>query len=139
YKKYDLLNPTEYGEMLWLQAANDGITPNHPQYGNGPTPVIPVYVVPSGAATVDESLYDKNTYQISKANPEGTDWYDLLYRDAALTNEAPVSVSGGSDKLTYGVGLGYVNEEGIIKYSKYQRFSINTNLISYATDWLEIG
>ena len=139
YKKYDLLNPTEYGEMLWLQAANDGITPNHPQYGNGPTPVIPVYVVPSGAATVDESLYDKNTYQISKANPEGTDWYDLLYRDAALTNEATVSVSGGSDKLTYGVGLGYVNEEGIIKYSKYQRFSINTNLISYATDWLEIG
>jgi TonB-linked SusC/RagA family outer membrane protein len=139
YAKLDLLNPTEYGEMLWLQAKNDGVQPNHPQYGNGATPVLPVYVVPSGAATVDESLYNKNTYQISKANPEGTDWYDLLYRPAAITNEATLSLSGGSEKLAYGVGFGYVNEQGVVKYSEYQRYSINTNLISYPTDGLEIG
>jgi TonB-linked SusC/RagA family outer membrane protein len=139
YAKLDLLNPTEYGEMLWLQAKNDGIQPNHPQYGNGPTPLMPVYVVPSGASTADESLYNKNTYQISKANPQGTDWYDLLYRPAAMTSEATLSLSGGSDKLAYGLGFGYVGEEGIVKYSDYKRYSINTNLTSYVTDWLEIG
>jgi TonB-dependent starch-binding outer membrane protein SusC len=139
YAKLDLLNPTEYGEMLWLQAKNDGIQPNHVQYGNGATPVIPVYVVPSGLATVDESLYNKNTYQISKANPQGTDWYDLLYRPAAKTSEATLSISGGSEKMAYGVGFGYVSEEGVVKYSDYHRYSFNANLISYAKDWLEIG
>ncbi|MDZ7719483.1 MAG: carboxypeptidase-like regulatory domain-containing protein [Balneolaceae bacterium] len=33
--KYNLLNTQEYGEMLWLRDRNDGITPSHPQYGNG--------------------------------------------------------------------------------------------------------
>lgn len=139
YAKLDLLNPREYGEMLWLEAHNDGIEPNHAQYGNGEKPVIPVYVVPAGANQVDESLYDKNTYQISKANPEGTDWYDLLYRPAAMTNEVTFSLTGGSEKVAYGVGLGFLNEEGVVKYSDYQRYTFNINLVSYATNWLEIG
>ncbi len=139
YARLDLLNPEEYGEMLWLQAKNDGIKPNHAQYGSGETPKIPLYVVPAGADQVNESLYDKNTYQISKANAQGTDWYDLLYRPAAMVNEANLSLSGGSENFSYGLGVGYVGEEGIVKYSDYQRYTFNANLISYTTDWLEIG
>ncbi len=139
YAEHDLLNTEEYGEMIFLQALNDGIQPNHPQYGNGATPVIPVYVVPAGVDQVDESLYDRNTFQITEANAEGTDWYDLLYRPAAMINEVTLGLSGGSEDVAYGVGFGFVNEQGIVKYSDYQRYTFNTNLIFYATDWLEIG
>jgi len=56
-----------------------------------------------------------------------------------MINEVSLSLSGGSEKFAYGVGFGFVDEEGIVKYSEYKRYTLNTNLISYATDWLEIG
>ena len=60
---YDLLNTQEWGEMLWLEAKNAGITNyNHVQFGNGATPVIPDYIFPTktaeGSPLVDPTLYD---------------------------------------------------------------------------------
>ena len=64
---YDLLNTKEYGELLWLEAKNQGKVPIHILYGNGATPVIPDYIVPAGKMEgdplTDPKLYNYNQEQ----------------------------------------------------------------------------
>lgn len=117
--QYDLLNTQEYGEALWLQSANAGIVYGdpkfgHPQYGNGPKPVIPNYILPAGASSVDESLYNYPKVTFYKANKEGTDWYDEIYQNG-LMQEYDLSLTGGGKGSTYAFSANYYNEEGFIK------------------------
>ncbi len=144
---YDLLNTQEYGEMLWLQAKNDGITNySHPQYGDGPVPTIPEYIRPARGTNVDHSLYDDkmihedgdDTYLIMKANQEGTDFLKEADRDAKF-QEYTIDLSGGSQNTMYAFQLGYLLEEGILKWTGYDRANLRSNVTSNITDWLEIG
>ena len=148
---YNLLNTQEYGEMLWMEArnANGGTLPDgfsHPQYGSGDSPSIPNYILPAGAEEVDHSLYDNqmihedgdDTYLIMKANKEGTDWLDAADQDAAF-QEYSVNVSGGSETTNYAFQVGYLEEEGIMKYTDYKRYNLRSNVTANPTDWLEVG
>ena len=54
------------------------------------------------------------------------DWQDLVYQ-TALTHSHQVSVSGGTDKTKLYSSLNYMNQEGIIKGSNYNRFAIRVN------------
>ena len=148
---YNLLNTQEYGEMLWMEArnANGGTLPDgfsHPQYGSGDSPSIPNYILPAGAEEADHSLYDDqmihedgdDTYLIMKANKEGTDWLDAADQDAAF-QEYSVNVSGGSETTNYAFQVGYLEEEGIMKYTDYKRYNLRSNVTANPTDWLEVG
>jgi TonB-linked SusC/RagA family outer membrane protein len=142
--KYDMLNTQEYGELLWLEARNKGLTPgvdySHVQYGDGPTPVIPDYILPGGAmlGEVDESLYNYPTTVIFRANKEGTDWYDEIYRNGKY-NEVDLSVSGGSENITYAFSGNYLNEEGILIHTGFKRFTFRSNADARFTKWLKAG
>lgn len=144
---YDLLNTKEYGELLWLMAENDGIDNyTHPQYGSGDEPVIPEYIFPAGASTADYSLYDNqmthedgdDTYLIMKANKEGTDWMDEIMQNA-FYQEFAIDVTGGSETAAYSFMANYLKEEGILKYTGYERFNIRANSNFNIGKWLEIG
>ena len=143
--RYDLLNTKEYGELIWLEAKNKGVTPNNILYGNGATPVIADYTSPAGAkfgsAAVDPKLYSydtKNLYLITQANKQGTDWYDAIYRTAKI-QDYNISVSGGSDKGTYAFTVGYMDEQGILKYTGFKRLSIRSNADAEVAKWLKVG
>jgi len=145
---YDLLNTREYGEMLWLMAENEGEEPSHPQYGSGDEPSIPDYILPSGASEgeVDHSQYDDqmihedgdDTYLIMKANKEGTDWMDVVTRDA-IYQEYTIDMTGGGEATSYAFQMGYLEEEGIMKHTSYDRFNLRSNVSVEPTDWLEVG
>jgi TonB-linked SusC/RagA family outer membrane protein len=148
---YNLLNTQEWGEMLWLEAKNAGIANfNHVQYGNGATPVIPDYIFPTktaeGSPSVDPALYDHklsyidgtDTYLITKANKVGTDWFKESTRDAPY-KEYSIDVSGGSANTTYALQLGYTDEEGIFKWTGFNRYNARLNVNSNPVKWLDIG
>jgi TonB-linked SusC/RagA family outer membrane protein len=162
---YDLLNTQEYGEMLWLQTYNDWesahnawlsagdpaqeepvLTYSHPLYGNGPTPDIPKYIRPARAASVDLSLYDDkmihedgdDTYLIMEANPEGTRWLREADRTASY-QEYTVDLNGGSQNGTYAFQTGYLKEEGVLKWTGYERFNLRSNITANPIEWIEIG
>ena len=61
---WNLATPTEQGNAKWAMAFNDGLAPSDPQYGSGPTPVLPYYIVPAGAAqgAPNTSLADYSLY-----------------------------------------------------------------------------
>lgn len=62
-----------------------------------------------------------------------TDWFDFIYR-RGITQEYDLSFSGGSEKTTYYVGLGYGYTEGQIKKTDFRRFSLNTSLNRQVTE-----
>ncbi|CAG5067582.1 TonB-dependent receptor P26 [Dyadobacter sp. CECT 9623] len=67
-----------------------------------------------------------------------TDWFKLMFRNAAI-QEHNVRLSGGSEKSTYSVSLGYLNQKGILPGSGAQKYSFSTNINSDVTPWLTIG
>ncbi|RYY20579.1 MAG: SusC/RagA family TonB-linked outer membrane protein, partial [Chitinophagaceae bacterium] len=51
---------------------------------------------------------------------EGTDWYNVILRDALITNHQ-VSVSGGGGKSTYNLSLGYLKQDGNVEGNTFNR------------------
>jgi len=147
---YDLLNTQEYGEMIWLEAKNLGVSANHPQYGSGPTSVIPDYIFPAGASNgdplTDPSLYDNklavedgdNTYLITKTNKEGTDWMKEAQQNGQF-KEYTIDIAGGSANTTYAFLLGYTRDEGVFKWTGYDRYSARANINSSPAKWIDLG
>ncbi len=143
----DLLNTREYGELLWLEAKNIHLKPGkngwgNSQYGFGETPVIPDYIIPEGKkeGEVDESTYSyPSPYNgITRANKEGTNWYDEIF-DHATIQEYNLSVSGGTENGSFAFSGGYMNQEGVVIHTGFERFSLRSNADAKINKWLEIG
>ena len=65
-------------------------------------------------------------------------WMDELSRNG-LRQQYNVSVSNADDKSDYYFSLGYNNDEGIVKYTNYQRITSRLNVNSHVTPWLKAG
>ena len=144
-----MCTPQEYADMLWLEFENEGYSQGdpgwyHPQFGDGLTPVLPDYIFPGGVMEgdplADESLYSYPDpyYGITRANKEGTDWYNEIF-DRAIIQEYNLSVSGGSEKSTYAFSAGYLNQEGVVTYTGFNRLSARLNSDTKIKKWLEFG
>lgn len=64
-------------------------------------------------------------------------WGDALFR-TGLKQDYMLSMSGGSDKTTYYLSLGWLDEEGIMTRTDYQRFTARANINSQFTDWFNL-
>ncbi|KAA6337932.1 TonB-dependent receptor SusC [termite gut metagenome] len=73
-------------------------------------------------------------------DPKGTNtnWNDYVYR-TALQHNHTIAASGGTDKSQYYMSVGYSNQEGIIRSSDQERYSITANITQTANRWLKIG
>lgn len=59
------------------------------------------------------------------ANKPDNDWQDIMFRPALMQNYN-LSVKGGGKYSTYYTGLGYFNQDGIVKGTNYQRYNIQS-------------
>ena len=66
-------------------------------------------------------------------------WYDGIYNKGALRHEHTLSLNGGSDRTNYMLSLGYVDENGILINTGFQRYSARANVDSQVTDWFRTG
>ena len=67
-----------------------------------------------------------------------TNWLDDVFHSAVATNHN-LSISGGTDKLTFYTSFGYNNNPGIIDNSGYERYSFRSNVEAKITPWLTLG
>ncbi len=65
-----------------------------------------------------------------------TDWMDLMFDDWAFTTKHSLNVSGGSPKLRYFAGLGYVQDNENLKNRDISRYNLNLNIHSELNRWL---
>lgn len=142
-KGFDLLDPQGNADIAWLANRNSGIlvngNPQHPQYGNGVNPVLPDFLlagstsgVAAGSPLADPSKYFLNlddvnsSYLIVPANKSGTNWYNEMFKTAPLTSHN-LSVSGGSDKNRFYLGVNYFDQDGILLHTYYKRYTVRAN------------
>ncbi|QHT71467.1 TonB-dependent receptor [Rhodocytophaga rosea] len=145
-KFLDLLNTQEYGQYLWQSKKNANVVnpvtgnPEHAQFGKGAQPVIPDYIIPDGALEGDPRVdpanysfdrftdpqFGKTKYSITRANKEGTNWMDEVFNPAPIQNYQ-LGAAGGTEKARYAFSTNYYNQEGILLYNGYKRYSIRAN------------
>ncbi len=87
-------------------------------------------------ASQDEVLLG-NMYDFYRSGIE-TDYLDETYRDGDQT-EHILSVSGGTDNVTYYLSGGYFKEKGVLRKTDYERISLRTNLDASLTGKLKVG
>ena len=145
-KDVEALDARGLGEYLYLADYYAGKTPSHGQYGFSGTPEnpqisIPNYVFPSGAASVDESLYSltpSNIYAITKS--ADTNWWELLTQANAPMTQHSIDASAASEKSQYAFNATFFSQDAVVKYQGYKRATIRINSSTKTLgDRLEIG
>jgi TonB-linked SusC/RagA family outer membrane protein len=89
---------------------------------------------------VDNGL-DPNSITLPFPDPASLPTYDRiegLFRTAKTTNYE-LSTQGGTDKSTYYISLGYLNQESIVKPSDYTRYAGRLNYDNFLSDKLKVG
>ncbi|MCQ2220601.1 MAG: SusC/RagA family TonB-linked outer membrane protein [Prevotella sp.] len=66
------------------------------------------------------------------------DWQDQMYR-TSLKQQYGISASGGTDKTQYNFSLGYLNNDGIIVNTNYDRLTARAGVKSKVNDYIEFG
>jgi TonB-dependent starch-binding outer membrane protein SusC len=108
-KKMQLLNPFQYASLYNEQAKNDNIAP-----------------------------YFTQQQLDSFRNVQGTDWQDLIMRNAPMYSGS-VSVSGGNEKTNFLLSGGVFSQQGIIPNSDYNRYSFRVNLTHDLSKIFSVG
>lgn len=67
------------------------------------------------------------------------DWLDYSTADNPLRQEYQMIVSGGTSRTNYMFSLGYLKEQGLAKFTDFQRYSGRANIDSQVKDWFKTG
>lgn len=69
------------------------------------------------------------------------DWQKAMFKNNQLNQSHNISIRGGSQKSTYVMSLGYLKDEGKLRYydDQYQRYNALAKITSDVTDWLTVG
>jgi TonB-dependent starch-binding outer membrane protein SusC len=130
YDQFMLKTSQEYADLVYQSYNNAGqwplaaATKVAKTYGTGPKPVLPEYLTPFGGGTPGDYNFPNNL--ITKANKQGTNWWDAIMRTAPVV-EQNISASGGSDKGKYFFSANYYNQEGTMRYTDFRRFTVRGN------------
>ncbi len=99
-KTMDMLNASQYAELKQECLTNGGSS-----------------ISDSWQAMFDSAIAN---------NSVGTDWQDEIFR-TANTQNYNISVAGGTDKITYDVGMTYASEEGVVENTYQDKIMAHTN------------
>ena len=120
--KLDMMNTEQYGRTLWQANVNSGKNPNANsigyQYDWGYNaegyPVLDNIYIP-------KFIDDANTIATGD-----TDWFDEITRTGFI-QQYNLSLSNGTERGNYFFSLGYYKNDGLIKYTNFDRISARIN------------
>jgi tonB-linked outer membrane protein, susC/ragA family len=69
---------------------------------------------------------------------KGTNWQDAVFQ-TALQHQHQVSAEGGTEKIKYYVSASYMDQDGTLIGSNFNRYSFRVNLDSQLKSWLKLG
>ena len=87
--------------------------------------------------TVAQAKEITNSYL--QENPYHTRWDKLYYRNFVPLTRTDVSVSGGTERTSYYLSMGHLNQEGNTYGSDYKRYTLTMSVDSDITKWLKAG
>ncbi|MFV0570832.1 MAG: SusC/RagA family TonB-linked outer membrane protein, partial [Xanthomarina gelatinilytica] len=140
-KLYETLGAEDFMKYSWQAIRNNQV------YNNGLTQSA------AGAYATNNliSILGYNPYDVDNPIDENgsvvpganllwdTNWEDALINQAAFKQEHRLGISGGSANTTYFFGADYLDMDGNVKTSNFERVGFRSNIDSKVNDWLEVG
>lgn len=143
-KEYDMLDQKEFVQLSYEALRNGYVFENGYSWANAESTARERL-----GATLGGERYNpfKNYAWNEIINPEtgqvqadaqsawNESWMDALQKNDAFRHEHQLSLSGGNEKTKYMFSLGYLNEDGILTSTGFQRYNARANVSSTVTDW----
>ncbi len=130
---------TGYETPALANAGANKILPTNTDGGLG----YQIFTVPTGESLIglDGKINSKATlgYSDGKYTYMPDDWYKEIFNGGNLRQEYNASISGSNDKINYYVSGGYLNDEGIIANSGFERFNSRTKVDYQVKPWLKMN
>ena len=121
YDMFDYMNSKE--RIQFSKEAYDAGA----RYANDPLPQIYTYeglMRMFNERSITEEYFEERMAYLETVN---TDWFDLLTRNS-FSNNHNLSISGGSQKVTYNASFGYTSDHGVEIGNDMTRFSARLNV-----------
>ncbi len=83
-------------------------------------------------------LDESNSYADPSLLGAGTNWQDAVFQ-TALQHQHQISAQGGTEKIQYYVSASYMDQDGTIIGSNFNRYSFRANLDTQLKKWLKLG
>lgn len=142
-----LYNYNLYNQGMSASAAN--IAANSQMFTSGEYPGLGynVYTVPTGEQLIglDGKINPNATLGREITGPNGEkmwlqpdDWNKEAYHNS-FRQEYSVSVNGGTDRASYYTSINYLDDEGVIDHSGYDRLAARVRADYQAKRWLKLG
>ena len=143
--EYDRVTPQEYVELMWEGWVNSRVI------AGGSTREAAAALASGGTANgIVGRLGYYNPFNVAndqligldgKLNPNAQllyydDWNDNLAR-TGLRQDYNLSMSGGDEKNSYYASVSYLDEEGMVKWSNYDRLTARVGASSQVNNWLK--
>lgn len=126
-RKVELLTPRQYAEYVaqgrdnaWVFSGGNASDPND---------------VRSTATWVKPAF--RNPEQFADSG-YGTDWQDVIFNRALIQNYQ-LSATGNKEGMNYAISGGYLNQDGIVIGSAFEKFNLRANLDVDISPKLKIG
>jgi len=98
---------------------------------------------------IDRFLFNQGRTPSESEIPEGirnpenntvsTNWFDEILNDTPLFRKYNLNISSGGENTKSLISLGYLNQDGIIKKTNFERFNARANISTNITDNLTTG
>lgn len=145
--RYNTLDAYGWTEDLYSQYRREYIADGYDKYTAGVNAAADV----NSSAFVDgaynpftvsgEELFDYSTGKIvSDAELKwNDDWLDACTAKAPVRQEYQFGVNGGNSRSKYMFSLNYLNEDGLVKFTDFERISGRTNMETQVNKWFRTG
>ncbi|WP_319499681.1 SusC/RagA family TonB-linked outer membrane protein [uncultured Draconibacterium sp.] len=134
---YDEVSPGQYYEMMWQALKNSSAGGGDAAYASaniysnlGYNP----FNVANNQIVGTDGMLNPNASVIYKS----LDWYDEMEQTGLRTNYN-VNVAGGGDRHKVFFSASYLDEEGYVVTTNFNRITSRLNSEFDATDWLKLG
>src|SRR5690606_30500559 len=117
-KTYDMMNAEEFMNYKNLANVNAGLDPFFSE---------------------EEKSEVLDFLRTNFGSEEGTNWWKEINNRNAVVQNHGVSISGGMKDLAYRTSLQYMDQQGIIKGSDYDRLSWRSNFNHNIREWLRLS
>lgn len=87
---------------------------------------------------IDASRGLQPTYPAVENLPYNTNWQDMAYRTAPW-QQYSLSASGGAENINFYVSGAYINQQGILQETGYDRMNIRANLDAKVSKRINVG
>jgi TonB-dependent starch-binding outer membrane protein SusC len=147
-----MLNTEQYVDYLWRSFDGAGIAPKNDIFGSGATPVIPaqLWTAMNVNGTTNNTPVPASYEVFPNLNPDsygpyqiyntssGTNWHKEITQTAPIQNHQ-ISATGGGEKAQYSLGFNYFGQDGIYKFTHFNRYSVRANTRFNPVKFLTIG